>query len=238
MARIALAGLAAAVASALLAVPASAKTQVTLFDITRAQGFVQVTFAGSEAAGCRQRGVCGLSGTNTYSFGGRPEGFVYMVRNRGRTLHVSGDFRTRAQAVSDVGTAGSTERCVDTVAHREERFSFEPHSRRLEFYWRDLPIPLDLEGEIEDLPTIEDYVVDPFATRCAGPALRDLFESEALPEAEVPYRVFRAPRGSFRTRASKPFAGGGFAGAVEWDLRYAVRRGQRRDGGGFSVIFR
>jgi hypothetical protein len=125
-----------------------------------------------------------------------------------------------------VATAGSPERCVDRVAHRTESVSFDPHRNSLELYWRRFPDQEELDDEEQF--TFEDYGGDPFDSRCAGPAIRDLAESDALPEADVPYRPFRQGRGYFGTSGSKPFAGGGFAGTVTWKLRYGIQRAKRR----------
>lgn len=235
MVRIALALTAAICALAVAAPAAGAKTQATLFKITRAQGTVAVTFAGDQAAGCAARGVCGVSGTSTYTFGGKPKfGVIYMFRTRGRTRYVFGYLNTRGETVSDVATAGSPERCIDRVAHASESLSFEPHRDNLEFYWRELPDPDEEHGE--ELILLEDYGGDPFDTRCAGPALRDMAESDALPEADIPYRPFRQGRGNFGTSGTHAFAGGGFAGTVTWNLRYGIQRLKRgQQGDAFAI---
>jgi hypothetical protein len=210
------------------AVPADAKsprTRVALYQVTGGQGTVKVTFHGDEAAGCRNRGVCGLTGSTTYSFGGAPRfGQLYWARQRKRTVAFYGFFETKGETASDVVSAGSQEHCIDRASHEYETLAFEPRSQRVRFEWREFD-------------TGEEGVVigtanDPFDTRCAGPHLDDFEASHALPFADVPYRVFRSRKSSFRTTGSRPFAGGGFAGTVDWDLRYSFRfRGSR--GGGF-----
>jgi hypothetical protein len=219
MRRIALAvGLVLSVA--LGAVPAEAKrigTSVRHYSITQAEGSVRVNFAGDEAAGCRSRGVCTISGSTTYRFGGEPRGgTVFWLRQRKRTVAFHGFFQTRAETASDVVSAGSDEHCVDRAEHELDTLSFEPRSRTVRFTWRDLVPP-------EEGIVFGEDSVDVFDTRCAGPALEDLAISRALPAADVSYRVFRSPKGSFHTTGVRPFAGGGFAGTVEWDLRYAFR---------------
>ena len=219
MRRIALAvGLTLSVA--LAAATAEAKdprVQATTWSLTKAEGMIRVTFRGDEAAGCRAIGVCGLSGTTTYAFGGEPRhGRVYWVRYRKRTFAFYGFFDTNGVTASDVVSAGSDEHCVDRAENDYEGLAFEPRSQRVRFEWR--------ERRTDD----EDFVIfgndsDPFDTRCAGPHLVDLEPSRAVPFADVPYRVFRSPRSEFRTTGSRPFACGGFAGTVDWDLRYGLR---------------
>jgi hypothetical protein len=195
------------------------------YRVTTGEGEIRVAFRGDQAAGCRERGVCGVSGTSTHAFGGKPDhGEVFWLRARKRTLVFAGFFETLGTTTSDVGTAGSSERCVDrATGERYESMSFEPRSQRVRFNWRKLTE----DGEEE-----EGFIIgfgrdtDPFDTRCAGPALEDM--AGALPVADVPYRVFRSPKSSFRTTGARPFAGGGFAGTVEWDLRYGLQFRSRR----------
>ena len=207
--------------------PASGKAplgpRVQNYKVTQGEGSVKVTFRGDEATGCRARGTCSISGTTTFAFGGEPEyGQVYWLRVRKRTRVFSGFFETHGETVSDVVTAGGDEHCVDRVSgERIESMDFEPRSKRVRFTWRKF-FEEDDEG-----PTLGYGPGDePFDTRCAGPAQEDM--KGALPFADVPYRVFRSPRSSFRTTGTRPFAGGGFAGTVEWDLTYGFQFRARR----------
>jgi hypothetical protein len=213
---------------ALAAVPAEAKEprmRVTLYDVTEAKGTVKVTFHGEERAGCRERGVCSIGGTTTYSFGGKPEfGQVIWARQRKRTVAFYGFFETKGRTTSDVVAAGNPEHCVDRTEVGTDLMMFEPRSRRVRFDWRDFTTDSVFLGD-------DDQVFD---TRCAGPHMED-FEEGGLPFADVPYRVFRSPRGSFTTTGSRPFAGGGFAGTVDWTLSYGFRFRGTRGGGWFAA---
>jgi hypothetical protein len=232
MRRIALA-LAAVLTVALGAAPAEAKTRsqtVTLYQLERAEGTVRVTFRGDEAAGCRANGLCSVSGTSTYTFGGRPDfGQVIWAKRNKRTVGFYGFADTKGETVSDVVSAGSNEHCVDRRAGGSESLEFEPRSKRVRFNWRRV---FDEENPTEGffIGGDGDAVFD---TRCAGPELVDLIG--ALPRADVPYRVFRSPRSSFRTTGSLPFARNGFAGRVEWDLRYGLRYRGRSARGWFAT---
>lgn len=225
----------ATIAATLAATPADAKRpapRVAIYDVTRGEGTVKVSFHGDAAAGCGARGVCGLSGSTTYAFGGTPRfGQVIWVRQRKRTIGFHGYFQTKAETVSDVVSAGSQEHCVDRASSEFEVLAFEPRSKRVRFDWRELET-----GEEEGI--FFGGTGDPFDTRCAGPHLEDFEASHALPFADVPYRVFRSPKSSFRTTGSRPFAGGGFAGTVDWDLRYSFRFRANRGGGFFAAPFR
>jgi hypothetical protein len=213
---------------------AAARPRLTEYRLTQAEGFVRMTFGGDESAGCRERGVCGISGTSTYTFGGKPEaGEITWLRLGSDTEFMDGFFITKGETVADVTTAGSPERCVDRVPRSFDSMSLEPGRKRVRYDWRGRPDPIgDEEGVLggEDGP-------DDLRTRCAGPASADI--ANALPRATLPYRVFRSKRSKFQVTGSRPFAGGGFAGTVEWDMRYALRfvrsrTGRPSGGDGFS----
>lgn len=231
MRRIALA-VVAGFTAALGAAPAEAKVparSVTLYQLERAEGTVKLTFRGDEAAGCRANGLCSVSGTTTYSFGGKPQfGQVIWAKRNKRTVGFYGFVDTNSQTVSDVVSAGSNEHCVDRAEGFNETLEFEPRSKRVRFNWRRV---LDDESPSEGFFVGGDDAV--FDTRCAGPELVDLIG--ALPRADVSYRVFRSPRSSFRTTGSLPFARNGFAGTVEWDLRYGLRYRGRSGRGWFAA---
>ena len=239
MRRIAIALLLSFTVLAVAAAPGSARdrTRYTQYKVTKAEGRVRATFHGDEAAGCRERGVCGVSGTVTYSFGGKPDfADLTWIREGTETIFIVGLVETRGATVSDVTTAGSAERCVDRVGHRYEQLAFEPRRGRLRFTWHGLEENGEENGEEQ---ADGDFGVDPFDTHCAGPSVVDAARAGALPVADVPFRLFRSKRSTLTIRDTKPFAGGGFAGTVEWDLRYrwAWRKCNPRcfEGGGILI---
>jgi hypothetical protein len=204
--------------------------RLAYFEITRAAGSVQVAFHGNEAAGCRERGVCGVSGTVTRSYGNPSSGRLFWLRRGTRTLIAHGFIdEGRGEIVSDVGTAGSTERCIDRVATTFDTFDLRPRRGRLRFVWSQIgggwiASADHLEGEGPP----EDLLTNPFGTRCTGPGILDI--ARALPQGEIPFRVLRSRRSQFHLTGSAPFAAGGFAGAVEWSLRYGLRLRRTRAG--------
>lgn len=220
-----------------MAAPAEGKRRgpvVRQYELTQAEGMVRITFHGDEGSGCRVRGTCGLSGTTTYTFGGKPTfGEVIWAKQRKRTIIFYGFFETAGETASDVVSAGSQEHCVDRTQHEYESMTFEPRSKRVRFDWRQI---FDEEDEIGG-----GFIGgggggdDPFDTRCAGPALVDLDADHAIPFADVPYRVFRSERSTFNTTGRRLFAGGGFAGSVDWDLAYGLELRSSRGTGFFAV---
>jgi hypothetical protein len=214
--------IATTIALGALAPAAGARERVTVFKLTEAQGSVRVAFAGDQAAGCAERGVCGVSGTTSYTFGGTPRfGDLHFFRSGPGDSYALGVFETRARTTSEVGTAGSPERCVDQVPHSLETLALEPRRGALDYLWRGLSAR-DFADDSDDRPSESRYGADPFDTRCAGPSLHDVVTSGALPAARVPYRILRSKRSRFRTRGRAPLRAGGFAGTVEWDMTYRL----------------
>ena len=221
--------LAAALAAFVVLAPAAhAKGErVTTFKITRAEGHIRVSFHGDEAAGCRERGVCGVSGTVTRAYGERTSGQLHWLQLQARTLiaHAFID-GGQAEVVADVGTAGSAERCVDRVRTRFDSFELRPRRGRLVFRWGGAGGGWIVGTKDEDGEPVDGMFLNPFGTRCSGPEFLDV--EPALPRSEIPFRVLRSLRSSFRVTGVQSFAAGGFAGTVSWDLAYRLRRGSSR----------
>jgi hypothetical protein len=221
----------ALIAAFIVAAPAAAEAKSyrlreTTFTITHASGFVRVNFHGDEAAGCRDRGVCGAAGTITRTYERPTFGQLHWLREGTRTLviHALLD-EGRGTLVADVGTEGSPERCVDRLRTGYDHFQLRPRRGRLRFVWRELSddeisVIFGADHEDHEVPA-EDLYPNPFGTRCAGPELRDL--KGALPTGDIPFRVLRSRKSSFRLTGALPFAAGGFAGTVDWGLRYSLR---------------
>lgn len=211
-----------------LAPAAHAKSQAreTTFTITRAIGYVRVTFQGDEAAGCRARGVCAVSGMIKRSYERPTFGRLFWFRRGTRTmlLHAWLD-EGRGTIAADVGTEGSPERCVDRLRTGFDTFELRPHGNRLRFVWREIDdgagITIITSDHEDDEVPPEDVFPNPFGTRCPGPELLDL--QNALPTGEIPFRVVRSRRSQFHLTGRRPFAAGGFAGTVDWNLRYGLR---------------
>ena len=219
----------ALIATFLVAVPAAgAKSpeRDTTFTITRAVGYVRVAFHGDEAAGCRARGVCGVSGMVKRSYERDTFGRVFWLRRGTRTLFVYGFLdEGRGTIAADVSVEGSPERCIDRLRSGFDRFMLRPRGGRLRFVWRELGDEgfggfVAGDHEDDDLPA-EDLFPNPFGTRCPGPELGDL--AGALPTGDIPFRVLRSRRSQFHLKGALPFAAGGFAGTVDWSLRYGLR---------------
>ena len=203
-ARGALALVGVAVAAALPA-GAQARAQPSVYRIAKATGTEQVTFAGSQAAGCTSRGACDTSGTVTYSFGGSPRDAVFFLLP-GRAGF--GFFGTDGITTASVTAGPGTQPCTDTVRHRFDFFGLAPHGGKLEYttHFGD--------------PDAGDYL----DTRCAGPIEQDLARAGALPSAPFSARGFRGRKIKFSAVGSKGFGAGGFSGTVSWRFAYTLVR--------------
>jgi hypothetical protein len=219
----------AAAAPAAVAPAAHAKRErFSTFQVTRAIGYVRVSFHGDQAAGCRERGVCAVSGRIKRSYERPTFGRLFWIRRGTRTLftHAVLD-EGRGTIAADVGVEGSTERCVDRLRTGFDSFRLDPRrGGRFRFVWRDIAsqggwVAFSAADHEDDEVPAEDLSPNPFGTRCPGPELLDL--RGALPTGDVPFRVLRSRRSQIHLAGSAPFAAGGFAGTVDWNLRYGLR---------------
>src|SRR5919197_4200280 len=101
----------------------AAKTHTTNFayKVTKAEGSETATFQGDGTQTCASAGLCGYSGTVTYTFTHARGGFaIVTVVSRGHRHTGFGDFEfgTDGTTTSNVAQAGVAQPCVDTVKHR------------------------------------------------------------------------------------------------------------------------
>ena len=211
---VALAGV--AIAAAAMPAIADAASQPAAYTIAKASGSEQVTFAGSEAAGCQSRGACGTSGTIAYTFSGTPHDglFLLIPRQAGFAF-----FGTDGLTTASVTTAGASQPCTDTVRHRSDFFALEPSRSRFKYVTHF--------GD----PDLGDYL----NTRCAGPIERDLAKTGALPSAVFAARGFTGRKIKFSAIGSKPFTSGGFTGTVSFRFSYTVVR-TRNSAAALSIL--
>ncbi|MEA2403872.1 MAG: hypothetical protein QOE08_519 [Thermoleophilaceae bacterium] len=186
------------------AATAATRPKSSHYTLTKAHGVVRVTYQGTEAAGCAARGLCGVSGTATYRFGGPPRSGEVDLIEVSRPFGF-GAFGTQASTSSSVQTPGAAP-CQDRVTHRADGFDLVRHSRTLmEFRFHT--------GVTESAASF-------LGTRCAGP--RDGDVGLPLVKALLPLKVFRAPRLAFSVQGSRKFKRGGFEGLANWDLAFRM----------------
>lgn len=198
--------IAAAVAlSALLALPAAASAKTgSVFDMSRASGFLRVDFKGDAAASCADFGVCGYSGTVTYRIGGKPHGKLVLAPSRSGRITGDAKYRTSATTESRVTPPPGGQACTATVAHKTDVFSADslPHSIKT------LLLSYDVPG------------TDILRTKCPGPSEQDAADAGALPEGTFKASGFRGKRVRWGLSGAQPFSGGGFSATSQWNLKY------------------
>ncbi|HZU40164.1 MAG TPA: hypothetical protein VE992_03895 [Solirubrobacteraceae bacterium] len=179
----------------------------------RVTGGITVTFAGSAAAGCAARGVCGYHGTLLYDPAGGGDITIQSYVSAGRRHRAVAlepaplDARGRSaytwtEVQRDIA-GGSAGECADEQASggAEARM---PHGAAI-IALADLLSP----------------------TRCAGPLPSDL--ADALPELVLNASELAHGRRTVDLHSVRRFAGGGFAGTVTSTLVLALRTPRKLD---------
>jgi hypothetical protein len=200
--------LAAAVAIAAQAPPA----ELHAYRVTVAKGTERVEFAGDPAAGCADRGVCGVAGTVTFTPVRPDVGQIATVARIGRRLSGSA-FTSGGTTTASVTTQGAEATCTDSFFTRQAVVAFKQQGVKAQAL---------LHGPLGEPPLGQDAAV--FATHCAGPRLADLAQAGALPRAVFPMSALRRRVLNLRLTADTPFAQAGFSGRVVADVQLRLRR--------------
>ena len=201
------------VASPPVAVAAQApRAEFHAYRVTAAVGTERVEFAGDPNAGCGARGVCGVSGTETFA-PVRPDldSIATFARISGRVLGQA--IFSGGNTTATVTTAGADGTCSDAFFTRRSVITF----RR--FGLRVLAV---LHGPVGEPPLGQDAAV--FATHCAGPRIADLARANVLPRAIVPVSQLRRAVTVLPLSAETPFSAAGFSGRVISDIRVRIKR--------------
>jgi len=191
------------------------RTEFHAYRVTAAAGSERVEFAGDPAAGCADRGVCGVSGTETFT-PVRPDtdSLATFVRISGR---VSGQaFFSGGNTTASVTTAGADATCTDAFYTRQAVVTFRRAGLR---------VLATLHGPVGEPPLGQDSAI--FATHCAGPRMADLAKAGALPRAIVAVSRLRRPALLLDLTAETPFSAAGFSGRVVADVRVRIKRDRR-----------
>jgi len=185
------------------------------YRVTGAAGSERVEFAGDPNAGCGARGVCGVSGTETFT-PVRPDtdSLATFVRVSGRVAGQA--FFSGGNTTTSVTTAGADGTCADSFYTRQAVVTFRRAGSR---------VLATLHGPVGEPPLGQDAAI--FATHCAGPRVADLAEAGALPHAIVPVSRLRRPSLLLELAAENPFSGSGFSGRVVADVRVRIKRDRR-----------
>jgi hypothetical protein len=218
-----------AATAAAIAIAAQAGTaELHAYQVTIAKGTESVQFAGDPAAGCGDRGVCGTSGTLTFTPARPDVGEVATIARTGARLSGAA-FTNGGTTTATVTTQGASAPCTDTF--------FTPQIV-VAFKQRGVKAQATLHGPLGEPPVGQDAAV--FASHCAGPRLADLAQAGALPHAIVPISRLRRKIVEMHLAADTPFSRAGFSGRVVADIRLRLRRDRSleralRDSGGIVL---
>lgn len=194
-------------AGAVAAPAGAAKPRADVLTSTHMRVTERVDFHGDAAAGCAERGLCGTSGTITYSFAGSRVGFGALFGARHvyiATLVMPGDGVVDAH----VQAAGAAP-CHDERHVQLDGLVGQSHGGKIR-----LTPHLAAQGLGFGEPPLE--------TRCGGPLDQDV--AGALPTLDVAVSTLLRPTAHLHLSGTKPFAGGGFAGTVTTDVVMTLHR--------------
>jgi hypothetical protein len=213
-----------AVLAIALALPAPAaakspKLSFRAYQVTAASGTERVDFAGDAAAGCAARGLCGISGSETYAPDTPgPAAVAFLVsfgKERLGTITLDAGSTT-----ASVTTAGAEAPCTETLELGQVTASLAPARGG---WLARLHAGLKMPG----FAGSDDAV---FATHCAGPRTADLAAAHALPRATVSNASLARRTLTVDLVADKAFSAAGFAGRVVADVRLTLRRVRQPSG--------
>lgn len=212
----------AGVLFALLAAPPAmaAKTHTTnyAYRVTRAEGTETATFQGDGTQTCASAGLCGTSGTVSYTFTHARGGFALLtVVTRGHRRTGFGDFEfgTDGTTTSNVTQAGAAQPCVDTVKHRNDS---------VDMFLDRSTVGFGLHAFNADL-----FSADYLGTHCAGPTEEDMVAAGVLPAVGVPLRAMKRKRLDIEMHTNLPFHAGPFTGTLKVDASYTMVRDRRTE---------
>jgi hypothetical protein len=214
---------------ALLAVPAAlllpapalaAKSHTTnyAYRVTQAQGSEVATFQGDGTQNCASAGLCGTSGTVSYTFSSAKQGFaIVTVVSRGSRHTGFGDFEfgTSGTTTANVSQAGVAQPCTDSVSHRFDS---------LDVFVSGSSVGMGLHAFNADT-----FSSDFLGTHCAGPTEEDMVSARALPAVGIPLKAMKHHRVHFEMHTNLPFHAGPFQGTLKVDTAYTLVRDRRTE---------
>jgi hypothetical protein len=198
----------------------AAKTHTTNFAyrVTKAEGTETATFQGDGTPTCAAAGLCGYSGTASYTFTHASRGFALVtIVTRGHRHAGFADFEfgTDGTTTSNVAEAGVAQPCVDSVKHRNDTLDAVVSGSRVLF---------GLHAFNADTLS-SDYL----GTHCAGPTEEDMVAARVLPAIVIPLKVMKRRRIDFELHSNQPFHAGPFMGTLKVDAAYTLVRDRRAE---------
>jgi len=205
-----------AFAALVLAAPATAKvrTHNYAYDVLDARLSETMTFQ-SDPASCQRAGVCGYSGTVTYSFAHITDGFGILSSRR---RHVSGFafLDIGALTTATVQGPGGGPPCTDKVISRFDGFLLEGTTThpRIAFHH----------------PATAPQFLDSY---CVGP--NDLDVAHLIPALPLPRNALGKRSLFARVSTTEPFRAGPFVGTFSFSAAVRMRKSNLADLLGLTV---
>jgi hypothetical protein len=187
------------------AAPAAARTtRAYAFDVLDARLSEVMTFQADAGPACQRAGVCGYSGTVSYSFDHSTDGFA-AIAARGRRVSGFGLLEVGGLTSASVQGPGGGQPCTDRVIDRFDGFQVEGSTAR----------PRLVFHHPETSPQFLD-------TYCTGP--RDLDVADLIPPLPLP-RASLGRRSLFASASStRQFRAGPFVGTLTFSAAVRMRR--------------
>jgi len=194
------------------AAPALAARRTNLMTLEVRQGSMSevVSFQGDGGPACAQAGVCGYSGTISYSFSGvRDGGVTVLVSHSGRRSSAFGfaNLDVGALTTTTVNTPGAAAPCTEKVLHKFDGFAFEGDA-----------------GSLRVLFHPAEAAPDFLASYCGGPSDADVAHAGGLPTLTLPTRRLRQKKVVLTADSQKQLHIGPFIATVTFHASFDLRR--------------
>jgi hypothetical protein len=210
--------------SALLLAPsvAAAKTKIRsttyAYKVTKAEGSETATFQGDGTPVCASAGLCGVSGTVSYTFTHVNNGFATVtVLTRGHRHAGFGDFEfgIDGTTTSNVSQAGVAQPCTDTVKHRSDILDVLVSGSHVLFGLHAI--------------NADAFSGDYLDTHCAGPTEEDMVAARVLPAVEFPLKSLKRRSLTWQFGTNTPFHSGPFTGTLQVNATYTLVRDRKAE---------
>lgn len=205
-----------ALAALLLASPASAaKTHGYSYDVLDARLTEVMTFQSDNGPACQRAGVCGYSGTVTYSFDHVTDGFGFLTTRR---QHVSGIafVQVGGLTTATVQGPGGGPPCTDKLVRRFDLFRLLGTTTQPEVVFHNA--------------LTEPQYLDSY---CVGPKDADI--ARLIPPLPLPPGALGKRSLFAQASTTEPFRAGPFVGTLSFSAAVRLRRSNIADLLGLTI---
>jgi hypothetical protein len=190
--------------------PARAGARVLAYTIDDAKLSERLDFHGDGGPACARAGVCGVSGTVTYEFGGIQDGEAALVLvRRGHRSRASGFGQLLANGITKatVNGPGGGPPCTAQVLRRGDFFDLSGTAGRVRLSFHSPP-----------------FLPDFLKTYCAGPGDADVWYARALPRLSLPVSSLRRRHVDIDVSSQRAFHAEPFSGTLSFSASLRLRQ--------------